>query len=388
MPNGLLITGFSRKRLDQLLTELNDEVKAIFGDNLNLDPQSPDGQINGVIAESQANLWEIAEEVHNAFNPSASTGASLSNLVQLNGITRKAATFSTVAIDVTGTNTTIITAGSLISTSDTNSQFVIDADITIAAGVGSGTATASVTGAISAVAGTVTVIDTPVAGWDTVTNAADATEGEDEESDAELRVRRNLSFGSGSITQIDSLLSEILNIVTVTEAIVYENDTTATDPNGIPPHSVAAVVEGGTDAEVAQAIFNKKSAGIGTDGTTAIVVADSQSINHTINFRRPTLIPIYVEVTITQLTGYPATGDDQIKQAIVDYANGNLIEGKGYGISDDVIYSELYIPINSIPGVQVDDLTLDIVTPPVLRVNTVIDVFEKSDFDTSRITIV
>ena len=59
---GITETGFKRKRLDQILDELNGAVKAVFGDNFNVSPESPDGQINGVIAEVFANLWEGFEE--------------------------------------------------------------------------------------------------------------------------------------------------------------------------------------------------------------------------------------------------------------------------------------------------------------------------------------
>jgi hypothetical protein len=80
---GVSSTGFKRKRLNLLLEELNSEVKAIFGDNFNVSPESPDGQINGVVSESNANLWELAEEAYNAFNPKAASGVTLRNLVQL-----------------------------------------------------------------------------------------------------------------------------------------------------------------------------------------------------------------------------------------------------------------------------------------------------------------
>lgn len=387
MPSGLSETGFERKRLDELLTELNAEMQSIFGENLNLEPQSPDGQVNGVMAESQANLWEKLEQVYNSFNPNSATGDSLSNVVQFNHITRKAATFSNVAINVTGTNGTIITAGSLVSTSDTEAQFSVDADITIVLGVGSGTATAVNAGEINSFAGTVTVIDTPIFGWDTVTNPLDGIPGENEETDAELRARRNRSTSTGSISQIDSLVGAILNIVDVEDAIVYENSSTLTDPNGVPPHSIAAVVDGGGDTEIAQAIFIKKSAGIGSFGPVVIPITDSQGIIQNINFSRPTLIDIYIDIVLTPLAGYPGNGDDLIKQAIVNYANGLLIEGRGFSISDDVIYSELYIPINSVSGVQVDSLLIGIAPAPALTTNIVITDFQLSVFDTTRINI-
>ena len=386
MSNGLLITGFSRKRLDQLLTELNDDMKAIFGDNLNLTPQSPDGQVNGVIAESQANLWEIAEQVHNAFNPSSSTGVSLSNLVQLNGIERKEATFSTVAIDVTGTDTTVIEAGRKISTSDTDSQFSIDADITIVGGVGSGTATAVLSGAVNALAGTLTNIDEPKAGWDTVTNAADADLGVNEETDAELRIRRRLSLATGAGSILEAILAAVLNVTDVTAVSLIENDTNAT-VGGVPAHSFHTVVNGGLDQDIADTIWNKKPTGILAFGSTTVPVIDSQGFSHDISFSRPTVINIYIDVAITPLTGFPTDGADQIKQAIVDYAAGILIEGRGFDIGDDVIYSEIYVPINTVDGVQVDDLFIGIAPSPSGTTTIAISADQVSDFDTSRINV-
>lgn len=386
MSNGLLITGFSRKRLDQLLTELNDDMKAIFGDNLNLTPQSPDGQVNGVIAESQANLWEIAEEVHNAFNPSSATGASLSNLVQLNGITRKEATFSTVAIDVTGTDPTVIPAGSLISTSDTDSQFSTDADITITGGVGSGTATAVLSGAVNALAGTLTAIDTPVAGWDTVTNALDADLGVNEESDAELRIRRRLSLATGAGSILESILAAVLNVTDVTAVAIIENDTNAT-VDSVPAHSFHTVVNGGLDQDIADTIWQKKPTGILAYGSTTLPVVDSQGFSHDISFSRPTVINLYIDVAITPLAGFPTDGADQIKQAIVDYAAGILIEGRGFDIGDDVIYSEIYVPINTVEGVQVDTLFIGTAPSPSGTTTIVIGADQVSDFDTTRINV-
>ena len=386
MSEGLLITGFKRKRLDQLLTELNDDMKAIFGDNLNLTPQSPDGQVNGVVAESQANLWEIAEEVHNAFNPSAATGASLSNLVQLNGITRKEATFSTVAIDVTGTDPTVIPAGSLISTSDTDSQFSIDADITITGGVGSGTATAVLSGAVNAIAGTLTNIDTPLAGWDSVTNAADADLGVNEESDAELRIRRRLSLATGAGSILESILAAVLNVTDVTAVAVIENDTNAT-VDGVPAHSFHTVVNGGLDQDIADVIWNKKPTGIQAFGSTTLPVVDSQGFSHDISFSRPTVINIYIDVAITALVGFPTDGNDQIKQAIVDYAAGILIENRGFDIGEDVIYSEIYVPINTVEGVQVDSLEIGIAPSPSGTSTISIGADQVSDFDTVRINV-
>ncbi len=379
---GISNTGFKRKRLDQLLSELDAEVKSIFGDNFNTSPESPDGQINGLISESNANLWEIAEEAYNAFNPSAVTGVTLSNLVQLNGITRSPATSSRANLTITGTAGTIIPTGSLISTSDTADQFSTEIDVTLDSG-GNGTvfASAILTGPISALAGSLTVIDTPITGWDTVTNIADAIEGTNEETDVELRVRREQSVARDAQAIIDAIFAEVRAVSGVTEVTVLENDTNSgPDANGLPAHSVHAIVVGGVNEDIAQAIFIKKTLGATPFGTTTVAVNDDQGIPHDISFSRPTEIPIFIIVNLTTFSDYPVNGDDLIKQSIVDYAEGLLVSGRGFFLGDDVIHSELYTPINLIGGHTVDSLFIGTSASPTGTADIPIAITETSTF--------
>lgn len=379
---GISNEGFKRKRLDQLLTELNDEVKAIFGDNFNVSPESPDGQVNGVISESNANLWELGEEAYNAFNPSATTGVGLSNLVQLNGITRFPASSSRVNLSLTGTVSTLIPSGSLISTSDTGEQFATEDDIILdGGGVGTVFASAVETGLINAITGTLTVIDTPVTGWDTVTNIADAIVGNDEETDVELRARRERSVARDAQAIIDAIFAEVRAVLNVTQVTVLENDTnTGPDINGLPAHSIHVIAVGGDDDDIAEAIFLKKTLGATPFGTTTISVDDSQGIPHDISFSRPTEIPIHIIVNLTAFSGYPITGDTDIAQNIVDYANGDLINGRGFFLDDDVIHSELYTPINLIGGHTVDSLFIGLAASPTGVADIPIAITEVSKF--------
>lgn len=385
---GVLPTGFSRKRLDQLLEELNDEVKAIFGDNFNVTPESPDGQINGVISESNANLWEIAEESYNAFNPSAATGVTLSNLVQLNGIDRLEATSTTDQLTLGGTASTLIPAGSLISTSDTGDQFSTNVDVTLdGGGAAVVDVTALLTGPITALAGTITEIDTPITGWSTATNLADATEGTNEETDTELRSRREQSVARDAQAIIDAIFAAVANIDGVTSVTVLENDTDATDANGLPPHSFQVIVVGGDNQAIADIIFLKKPAGITSFGTTTESVNDTQGIPHDISFSRPTEVDIFVTVDLTTNADYPANGDDLVKQAIVDYANGDLVVNRDFGLGEDVIYTRLYTPINSVQGHEIDDLFIDITSSPTGVINIPIAATEISNFLVANIVV-
>ena len=390
MPDfGVTTEGFNRKRLDQILDDKDSAVKSVFGENINLSPESPDGQINGVIAESDANLWELAEEAYNAFNPSVAAGLILSNLVQLNGLTRLSATSSNTTIQITGTPLTVIPAGSLVSTNDTGDQFTTLVEGTIGGG---GTvdilASAVETGPTVALAGTLTVIDTPITGWDSVTNLADATVGTDIETDVDLRARRAQSVARDAQAIVDAIFAEVSAVAGVTQVVVLENDTNVgPDANGLPAHSTHVIVVGGLDADIAQAIFLKKTLGVTPFGTTTIAVNDDQGIPHDISFSRPTIIPIFVVVNLTTFSGYPVDGDDQVKQAIIDYANGALVEGRGFSLGDDVIHSEVYTPINSIPGHTVDSMFIKISSPADATADIPIAVDETSQFLIADITV-
>jgi len=391
MPNaGISETGFYRKRLDQLLEELNSGVKSIFGENFNLSPDSQDGQMNGIISESNANLWEIAEESYNAFNPSAATGVSLSNLVQLNGITRNEATFSTVALTISGTIGVVIPAGSLISTSDLGNQFTTEGEVTIGpVGTVSAVAMAVVSGPINALAGTLTTIDTPITGWDSVTNTADAIVGGNEETDAELRARREQSVARDAQAIVDAIFAEVRSLPNVTQTTVLENDTnTGPDVNGLPAHSIHVIAVGGDEQEIAEAIFVKKTLGATPFGAITKQVNDDQGIPHDISFSRPTIIPIYVEVNLSVFSGYPTDGDDLIKDAIVAYTEGTLVSGRGFFLGNDVIHSELYTPINTIQGHTVDSLYIKKTDPPTGSSSDIsIAVTETSQFIIANITV-
>lgn len=386
---GISSFGFKRKRLDLLLSELNSEMKSIFGDNLDVSPQSPDGQINGVISESQANLWELAEISYNAFDPNKATDATLSSLVTLNNIKRLQATYSTTdSMVFTGDVGTLIPSGSLIRTSDTGYVFVLDEDVIVnSIGEGYGSVTASETGPVVVVANTITEMDTPISGVSSVTNTKDVLVGTNVESDTELRARRKLSTARDSQGIIDSIFAGISNIPGVTKAVVEENDTDTYSSSGLPPNSTHVVVIGGSDQEIADMIWKKKSSGGPTYGSEEVTIIDSQGFPHVMRFSRPTIIDIHVEVDLTTFPDYPTDGDTLVKQAIVDYANGVLIEGRGFSLAQQVVQSRLYTPINTVTGHEIDAIRIGVSTGPTSSDNIPISATEMSRFLLENIVV-
>lgn len=201
------------------------------------------------------------------------------------------------------------------------------------------TATCDDAGYIRAGAGTVNRIATPTEGWISVTNNSEAAPGRDTETDAELRVRQTYSTAQPSQTVLKGILGGVLDVDGVTRAIVYENDTSATDDNGIPSHSIAAVVEGGDAQAIGDVIKLRKTAGTGTYGTTSVTVKDSEEVPMTVNFFRPTVVHIKVKITLEPLTGFTTELYNSIKSQVVSYIN-SLTFGQTVRIS------KLYVPAN------------------------------------------
>lgn len=375
--------GFVRTRLDERVAALNEAMRVIFGQDINLDPESPDGQIIGLFAESVSNLDQLAEDTYHSFNPQSATGLSLSRLVQFNGIKRLAGAYATVTLRAVGSQGTVIPAGSVVSSATTGVKFQTLADATIG-GTGQAdiAARAIEFGAVVAQAGTLTSIDTPIFGWQTVTNLLDAVPGRDEETDEQLRVRRANSTATPGLAIVDAIYGAIANLTSVLHVVVYENDQDVADPiTGQDAHSIYAIVDGGDNTEIATVIFQKKTIGTKSLGDVVVAIPDSQGIDHDIRFARPIDVPLYIEVTLQTRTGWPVDGEQRIKDALVAW--GQLEQS----IGEEVIYSRLYSPVNSVPGSSVTALTVGTAPSPTGTVNVPIDFNEIARIDSSRITV-
>lgn len=118
---------------------------------------------------------------------------------------------------------------------------------------------------------------------------------------------------------LDGTRAAIAAIEEVARSYVYDNDTSITDENGIPGHSIAAVVEGGLDAEIAEAIYLHKGPGGGTYGSTTVDYTNPDGIVTPIRFSRPTYKAIDVTVAVKRGTGYTTDLLATIKDAIETY---------------------------------------------------------------------
>ena len=369
---GVTNDGFVTKTLEEIKAELEADLISALGAETNVTSTSVLGQLIGLFASSNREVWEAIESVYKSFDVDQATGSSLDAMAALSGSIRLAATKSTVTGTINIDNGVTVPLGSVASVSgNASARFVTLVAVTNSSG---STADFSVameaesTGIVVANASTLTVIETPVAGWNTVTNAADATPGTNVETDAELRIRRDEDLRAAGNATVEALKADILAVTDVEFAKIFENVTLVTDGDGVPGKAFESVVQGGTDAAVASAIFLSKAAGIEAHGTTSEVVVDSSGENHTIKFTRPAIKTLYISAFFTtDASEYPATGDNDTKTAIFDFVDAE------FSVGDDVIISKACKPIYSIPGVE--DLTVnEVFDIATLGSETLIDV--------------
>ncbi|AWF37308.1 putative bacteriophage protein [Klebsiella oxytoca] len=330
--------GIAAPDYQTVLDTITGYFQQIYGLDAYLEPDSKDGQMVALVALAIHDANNTAISVYRSFSPATALGDALTSNVKINGITRRSATNSTVDLLLTGTVGTTITNGSV---RDSNSVIwnlpatvVIGTDGTVVA-----TATCASTGAVAALAGSITTINTPTRGWASVTNPLAATVGVAAETDAQLRVRQSQSVALASLTPFDAVDGAIANIEGVTRHKLFENDQEVTDSNGLPQHSISAIVEGGDATEIANTIRSVKGQGVSTYGTTAVIVTDKYGNPYTIRFSRPVNVPVYVSITLKALTGYSSEVGEEIKVAVAAYINS-------LAIGDSVLLSRVYSPAN------------------------------------------
>lgn len=330
--------GISAPDYQTILGTLTSYFKQIYGEDAYLDPDSKDGQMVALYALAIHDSNNAAIAVYNSFSPSTGQGRALSSNVKINGIARKIETHSTADVIIVGEVGTLITAG--VVRDINNELWDLPENVNIPeSGVVTVTATCRSGGPVVALAGTISKIATPTRGWKTVTNPLAATVGALGETDLQLRQRQTRSTALPSQTTIDGIDGSLLDIDGVTRVRIYENDTDTADVNGLPPHSIGCIVDGGDADIIATVISKKKDQGTSTYGTTTVNITGKYGEPKAIRFSRPIVVDIFVDIELTTYAGYTSLVADEMAVEITKYINS-------LRIGDDVLLSRIYSPAN------------------------------------------
>lgn len=239
--------------------------------------------------------------------------------------------------------------------------------------------------------GSINEISTAIAGLDSVYNYYAGETGRGIETDPEIRFRTQSDIAVAGFNFTDAIKAKILNEVPgASYCKVYENDTlTDPDSNGIAAKSWEAIIEGGSDSNIAELLFKMKTAGMRSSGSELVTVNDSDLIPHNIRFTRPTNIYIWVKATINSYNpeeDFPSAGEAAIKAAMLEYASR-------FNIGDLIVAQKFITPVFEVPGIGSVTITIastalpgDIPSYATTNINCTIR--QKPNFDLSRMVVV
>lgn len=315
-------TGLHVQTRAEIVTELEDEFKAIYGADIALTANSPDKQMIEIFAQAKVDMLELAADIYNSFDLTAAVGRVLDSRAAINGIVRRAATYTKTMIDVTLDRTTTLNGVDTSSTpftisDEAGTKFVLEATVTENAGTPSLSFRAEDFGVVEVTQDSLTSIVTVTLGVTAVNNpSASYQDGVEEETDVDLRVRRRASVALPSEGYLEGLQGALLGISGVTDCVVYENGTSVEDAFLVPGHSIWAIVDGGSDADIADVLYRKRNAGCGMKGDEVVAVMQVNGAELEVRFDRPVYEDLYLDFTITSIDPLHTVDDGALIAAI------------------------------------------------------------------------
>lgn len=238
---------------------------------------------------------------------------------------------------------------------------------------------------------TLVIVPKPPSGIEEATNPDQTIGGAERETDDELRERAKQELADGAKATAAALVAGAKAVDGVASVTIFTNDTNVdeTDQGGLPDHSFELVVEGGEPEDIGQVILETKAAGdtsysgaYGTTVNTTGTLSNGQSFD--IQFSRPTLVQIYVDMDISVNEEYE--GDDAVRDSIVTYLGGLLSTGNKtagqLNVGQEVLMGEIKYAIRSVRGVyDIQDLKVGITSPPTGDSNINIEPSENATAD-------
>jgi len=377
---GINSTGFRTKTFSEIRDSLKEKLILVkdpkTNENLQVDFDENDPFVLMVNAfcEELSTCWEILEKAYSQYNPQVAVGASLSSLVQLNGIVRKKGSPSTVVLTFAGDSGTLVPEGTIVTDEESSVLWQTTEDATIGSSKSVEVlAESQENGVFEADPGTINTVISSIAGVNSVVNRVASTPGSVDETDADLRVRRSFSTQTPARGIAECLYSAIMNIEGVKDCKIYCNRKAITDCRGIPPKSIAVVVDCEETEQlnlaIAKEIFNRAGIVTGFYGDTNVLFTDTIGVQTVVRFSRPTPVDIDVAVSVvpTENEVLPNDYAEKIKSAIINYAKNGVyglgietpsFDPYGFPIGENVVASKLYTPVNSVGGMKITSLRI------------------------------
>jgi uncharacterized phage protein gp47/JayE len=345
---GLTSSGFVPETYDDIKARIEGKLETL-NPGFDFSPESPDGQLIGIMTYELFQAWAQLNNVYNSYNPTVASGAALRNIGLITGIPFGAASKSYATLETQGTVGTIIPALSLVADADGN-EFYSAFEVSIPSNI---QVVSKKSGVIDVSAGSITNIVTPVTGWTGITQLLDGNSGTTAQTQQQYRNSRQRTVMRNSVSIADAMQAN-LHELGIDQATVFNNDSNAT-VGGVPANTIEVTVgeisPAITDDMIAQVILSTNSMGCSTFGTTTVAITDTQGVSHDISFSKATQFDVEMDINITFLDPDFAGAEESIKAALIAHIN-SLEAGA------DVVWSRLFQYITAFGEAQINTLNI------------------------------
>ena len=332
--------GLQTSTFDEIFTQLDTGYRDIYGQDIITDQESPDGQRIGIESAARYDIESLVSWLYSQIDPDLNNGDMQQVIAKLAGVFLLPASRSQWDLIVNVSRNITLPSGYTIA--DQNDvEWFLDSDVSLTTGNNAITFLSVLWGSVAGVsAGSSFTQSTPELYVTSISASADATQGREEETEEEFRLRRKSSTENPSQSTIGAIYAKLAQINGVTDLAVYDNATdtpnqitfssnpdliNSSEPLTISAYTSWIIVEGGSLDDIGNVLAKQKLGGdkgsVEVTYTEVLTRPDGSQLTVVVPHKidRPTYIPLYVRLTAT-LTKSSETIDAQaIKEKIATY---------------------------------------------------------------------
>lgn len=355
--NGVQTSTFS-----EIQQGLDAGYRGIYGTDIILDQESPDGQRVGIETTLRFDVESAFAWLYSQLDPDFNTGDMQQIIGKLSGTYLLPSSRSQWDLTITTDRNVTLPSGYTV-TDNNNQNWFIDSDIALTTGSTAVTFLSSLWGDINGIAsGSSFTQATPELGVVSISALGDALTGREEETEEAFRLRRQASTENPSQSTVGAIFAKLAQLNGVTDLEVLDNSTNTYDSDkDLGPNTMWCIIEGGSLDKIGETIAKQRLGNtkgditvtytdglVKPDGTPFFLVND-----HKID--RPDYVDLYIRLNATQkVSGSPVDVtaiENQLEKHKV-FINQNLQAGELY----DSAYINNYNYIVSDLEVSLDGL--------------------------------
>lgn len=325
--------GVSVPTLDEIIEELSDGYKTIYGQDIVITPNTPDGQRIGIESQARKDAYDTLAYAIQMHDPQYALGKWADVIAKLTGINRAEGKY-TISPDVkiTVDRNININAGSVFTNNGNN--WILDDATALLIGDNYVNLRSEFYGVVPLAVDSFLEPVQIISGMKLVTATKGIIAGKLGQSTASLMLDRERKLAINNTHDREGIEGSLLDLDGVFDAVVLENNTNVTDSDGVPAHSINAIVLGGEAEDIANTIQKKIiGGGCGTYGQESFTLTNYRGRDRIINFDRPTIKDIHVVVNVVRVKSGVDIDIDNIK---------DQIEEKDFKIGEDALAGRLY----------------------------------------------